>query len=322
MSFSQDVKKEIMDGISGGGHAALLCGMILSSGSLVISGKGLSFTIASESRQFVDFSRERILAEYPSAQLGEREENINFKQKSRIELSVDPASGRQILTDLGILSFGKDNSFVISRIGQKHLTIEQEGKIELLKGMFLGSGSVSIPEHVDVKDISNNLKSSGYHLEWSVQSKEQADYIAEILAEMGEICGIAKRNESFVVYVKEADSISSIIGTMGAFKSVLNLENERAGRQMRNLVNRQANCISANIDKSITSALATLDAIEKIRQTIGIEALSQPLQDAAYARLENPEGSLNDILEQLPYKISKGALSQRFKKIIAISKEV
>lgn len=301
---------------------ALLCGCILSSGSLVLNDEGISFIISSESQAFIDYFKRAVLTEYPAAKFTQREENVNFKQKSRIELGINAVVGRQILTDLGIISFNKDTSFVISRIGQKHLTIEDEGKIEFIKGMFLGSGSVSIPEHINLKNLSGNIKSSGYHLEFDLNSKQQADYVNDILAELGFISGQVERGENYVVYIKEAESISSLIARLGAFKCVLTLENERAGREMRNLVNRQANCISANIDKSISAALIQLDAIEKISQNIGIEALPPNLKEAAYLRLENPEASLSDLLEKLDNKISKGALSQRFKKIIALSKEV
>ena len=91
---------------------------------------------------------------------------------------------------------------------------------------------------------------------------------------------------------------------------------------MRNLVNRQANCMSANIDKNISAALKQLEAIETIRQTIGIEGLPEPLQEVALARLANPEGSLTEISEVLQAKISKGAISLRFKKIMEIAKEI
>ena len=65
-----------------------------------------------------------------------------------------------------------------------------------------------------------------------------------------------------------------------------------------------------------------LEAIETIKNTVGLEALPDTLLDVALARLANPEGSLNEICEVLPTKISKGAVSQRFKKIIEIAKEV
>lgn len=323
MSFSQDVKNEICQSSSKENNFALLCGAILSAGSLVLSSRtGLTFTISSENLTFIDFVKNLILKNYPQAKFNESEQNVNFKQKVRCELSVDPIFGRQILTDLGIISFSKSGSYEINRLGDHALVIEREDKLSYLKGFFLGAGSISIPEHLDVQNLSGQTKTSGYHMEWSVQSEVQASYLCELLAEFDIISRKVERNESFVVYLKEAESISKLLGLLGAHKNLLILENERAGREMRNLVNRQTNCISANIDKSIKAATEQISAIENIKNTIGLESLSEGLLEVALARLANPEGSLNDIAEVLPVKISKGAIALRFKKIIEISKEI
>lgn len=323
MSFSQDVKNEICQAPSEGNNFALLCGAILSAGSLVLSsGGGLSFTVSSENYNFIEFVKKIILKSYPHAKFSESEQNINFKQKVRAEISVDAVSGRQILTDLGIISFSKLGNYEINRLGDSVLTIETQDKLDYLKGLFLGSGSISIPEHLDVSNLHGQSKTSGYHMEWNVQSKIQSDHICEMLAEFDIISRKVERNESFVVYLKESESISKLLGLFGAHKNLLILENERAGREMRNLVNRQTNCISANIDKSIRAGSEQLLAIENIRKTIGIESLPESLQEVALARLANPEGSLNDIAEVLPVKISKGAIALRFKKIIEISREI
>lgn len=323
MSFSLDVKKEICNNTrNDGGESALLCGAILSSGSLVLSESGITFTMSSENSVFIDFAKNLIKRYYPHVIIKENISNVHFKQKERTELKVDSESGRQILTDLGIISFSKEGNFVINRVGGSYLTIEKQDKIDFLTGMFLGCGSVSIPESIDVKDISKSVKNSGYHLEWNVQSLSQAEYISSLLAEEDVLSRIVERNDTYVVYLKEAESISHILGLFKANKAVLDLENERAGREMRNLVNRQANCIAANIDKSINAAIKQLEAIETIKQTIGLESLAEPLFDVALARLANPEGSLSEICEVLPTKVSKGAVSQRFKKIIEIAKEV
>ena len=220
------------------------------------------------------------------------------------------------------MEFNTNGEFTINRLGDSALTIEDNAKIAYLKGLFLGAGSISVPAPVDIEDFSKSMKNSGYHMEWVVQSLSQAEKIADLLAQLGIICRTVERGETEVVYIKEADSIATVLGLFGAVKSLLEFENQRAGRQMRNLVNRQANCISANIDKSINAALVQLDAIETIKNTVGLESLPDNLLDVALARLANPEGSLSEICEVLPVKVSKGAVSQRFKKIIEIAKEI
>ncbi|MBQ3158795.1 MAG: DNA-binding protein WhiA [Clostridia bacterium] len=323
MSFSLEVKNEICgQEVDTSCLPALLCGAILSSGSLVLAQGGMTFTISSENKTFIEYFKARLTQYYPNVSFSESTENVNFKQKERIDVKVDSQAGREILTQLGILSFNKDGNFVINRVGGKYLTIEENSKVAFLIGMFLGCGSLSIPEAIDMTNFSKTVKNSGYHMEWNVQSIEQVEYIRELLAMFDVISRTVERNDSYVVYIKEAEAISTLLGIFGAHKALLKLENERAGREMRNLVNRQTNCISANINKSVNTALAQLKAIESIRQTIGLEALPENLLEVALARIANPEGSLDEIREVLAVKVSKGAVSQRFKKIMEIAKEV
>ena len=82
------------------------------------------------------------------------------------------------------------------------------------------------------------------------------------------------------------------------------------------------NCISANIDKAVNAALKQMKAIEIIQNTIGLENLPDTLSEAALARLANPDGSLKELLMAIDNKISKGALAQRFDKIIKLSEEL
>ena len=65
-----------------------------------------------------------------------------------------------------------------------------------------------------------------------------------------------------------------------------------------------------------------MKAIEIIQNTIGIENLPEILSEAALARIANPEGSLKELLTALDNKISKGALAQRFDKIIKLAEEL
>lgn len=322
MTFSQAVKSQIIrQQIEQENLPSLLCGAVLSSGSLVLSESGVSFELVSENKEFISFTKKLISIFLPQTKIT-ISEGLSFKQKNKSELRVDSLCGRQILTNLGIISFDKQGNFEICRTGASHLIYEEKDKLAFLKGLFLGAGSVSIPGNIDINDLSKSTNSSGYHMEWSLQSNEQAQTVIALLAEHDIICRQVERGDNIVVYIKEAESISSILGLFGAHKAVLELENQRAGRQMRNLVNRQANCIAANIDKSINAALKQLEAIETIRKTVGLESLPESLLEVATARLANPEGSLKEIGEVLGGKISKAAISQKFKKLIEIAKEI
>ena len=133
---------------------------------------------------------------------------------------------------------------------------------------------------------------------------------------------IIERAEHYVVYLKNSNIICDVLSLFGATKFVLKVTSEQVSRDMNNMANRQINCISANIDKAVNAGIKQLNAIEVIRSTIGIENLPEPLAEAALSRLSNPEGTLNDLLQTLDNKISKGALAQRFNKIIKIAEEL
>jgi hypothetical protein len=99
-------------------------------------------------------------------------------------------------------------------------------------------------------------------------------------------------------------------------------ENNKVSRDLSNMANRQINCMTANIDKTVNASLKQLAAIEIIQNTIGLENLPEGLLEAALIRISNPESSLNDLCSLLEKPISKGALAQRFNKIIQISEEL
>ena len=133
---------------------------------------------------------------------------------------------------------------------------------------------------------------------------------------------IVERNEAYVIYLKNSDVICDTLGLFGASKTVLDLMNQRVSRDMNNATNRRINCISANIDKTVNASVKQLKAIETIQNTIGLENLPETLNEAALLRLGNPESSLKDLLSLMEHPVSKGALAQRFDKIIKLSEEL
>ena len=322
MTFSQKVKQELISSFTAGVEQSMLAGILLASGNLIISQSAISFCVSSESESVIEFAQRLILNEEPSAELEISRVRRNFKNKERIELEIDSVSGERVLVKLGILEFDKNGNRQINTLGGNFLRIESDSKLAFLSGLFLGAGSVSVPSSVELEDLNLSTKSSGYHFEWQASNENLANLICEEIAEFDVLPKKVERNDVYVVYLKESEAISNILGLLGAHKCLLEFENERAGRQMRNLINRQANCTMANIGKSINAAMEQLEAIEIIRDTIGIESLPESLMEIALARLSNPEGSLSDIINLLSKKISKGAVSQKFKKLIEISKEL
>ena len=323
MTFSQRVKTEVMENANlSESNQSLIAGLVLSAGSLVFKNKQVTFCVASENQGVIEFAKKVIAMEEPSVVFSEESEKRAFKTKEKIEITADAECGSRLLLNLGIITLDAQGNRQIQSVPAEFLTLSDDDRIGFLKGAFLGAGSVSVPSSIEVEDIHKTSKSNGYHMEWVVSNEEAANKIAELLSLLDIFPKKVERNDNFIVYIKESEAISNLIGMMGARVCLLELENDKAAREMRNLINRQANCISANIDKSVNAALMQLDAIEVIQNTIGLESLPDSLQEVALARLANPEGSLMDIQALLETKITKGAISQRFKKILEISKEL
>ena len=316
MTFSSKVKNEILNcSIAVGNELSMLCGIILSAGTIVISNKQMSFNIISENHALLVYAKKLINKLFPHAVVEVPEQKKTSKR--RMVLSVDPANAQEILFECGILQRDDFGRITISLVGDNHLIIEREAKLAYLAGTFLGGGSISIPQ-----DKIKTNKTSGYHMEWSFASSNQAHIVCQILAEEDIFAKMVERGENYVVYIKGGEKISTVVGLMGASNAYLTLESQMVDRQMRNLVNRQSNCISANIDKAISAGLKQLEAINLIESTVGLESLPQSLQEMAQIRKENPEATLSDLVEIMNNSITKSAINLRLRKLLQIAKEL
>ena len=179
--------------------------------------------------------------------------------------------------------------------------IENEELKALIRGIFLGSGSISNPEN-------------SYHLEYEVKNIEE---VKEILEKTGTKFKIMKNK----IYVKEGEEISKFLAYIGANKSVLRFEEIRVQRDMNNKVNRLVNCKTANLNKVINASVEQISAIKKLKETGEFEKLDDLLKEIANLRLENPEMSLIELGQNLQKPIGKSGVNYRLKKIIDLSKE-
>ena len=133
---------------------------------------------------------------------------------------------------------------------------------------------------------------------------------------------IIQRKKHYVLYIKESSQVSDLLAIVDAYESVLQLQNELALRELRNKVNRQTNCLNANITKTVDASIKQNEAIEIISETIGLELLPMDLQEVALLRMANPEESLGDLLKLSNLTLTKSGLNHRLNKIIKIAKEL
>lgn len=162
----------------------------------------------------------------------------------------------------------------------------------IVKGAFLGSGSVNNPE-------------KNYHLEMIFKSKKNSDFILQICEEYGVNFKKIKVNAKYQLYLKEGEEISKFLALIGANRAVLKFEDIRVMKEMKNHVNRKVNCETANLSKTIEAAIAQIEDIQLIKKRKKFDELPKKLRAVAELRLENPDLSLKDLSELMDPPIRK-----------------
>lgn len=173
-----------------------------------------------------------------------------------------------------------------------------------IRGAFLAAGSISDPEKF-------------YHFEITCASSDKAEQLREVIATFDIDAKIVVRKKYFVVYIKEGSQIVELLGVMEAHVALMELENIRILKEMRNSVNRQVNCETANINKTVSAAVKQLQDIQYIQETAGLSYLPEPLEDIARVRLERPDATLKELGESLSPPVGKSGVNHRLRKISA-----
>lgn len=178
-----------------------------------------------------------------------------------------------------------------------------------IRGAFLGSGSM------------NNPKST-YHLEIIFSHLQDAELATEILQTYGISFKQINKKQGYSIYAKDGEEISKFLAFIGANYSVLQFEDIRVYRDIRNNVNRKVNCETANLNKTVNSAIKQIEAIEYIQKQGKLDLLTESLQEIAKIRIANPEASLLELGNMLKIPIGKSGVNHRLKKIEAIAEEL
>ena len=183
-----------------------------------------------------------------------------------------------------------------------------------IRGVFLSVGSINDP------------KKSRYHLEFMVSDKEYSNFINDLLNKFDLNSKVLKRENRYMVYVKEAEKIGDFLRLMQAMNALFYFEDIRIYRDHKNMTNRLNNCEQANVDKIIESAHKQLKDIEKIESIDGLDLLDEKTKEAAIYRKKYPEVSLVELSEIISIetgnRITKSGLYHRFNKIKEIASRI
>ena len=118
-----------------------------------------------------------------------------------------------------------------------------------------------------------------------------------------------------MVYVKEGDGISDLLNMMKAHVALMSFEDARIRKDIANSINRQVNCETANIKKTITASSSQVEDILYLQERVGLENLPEGLRDLARLRLENRDTSLKELGEMLDPPVGKSGVNHRLRKI-------
>lgn len=180
-------------------------------------------------------------------------------------------------------------------------------KRAIVRGAFLGAGSINNPSRT-------------YHLEINLSTKNNMEFLDEILKQCNIRCKKLENNNS--IYLKDGEEISAIIALFGASSSVLKFEDIRVQKEMNGKVNRIVNCQSANLNKTLNASVEQIDAIRRLQQSNKFNNLDDNLKEIALLRLEYPDMSLVELGKKLKEPLGKSGVNYRLKRIIKIAEDL
>lgn len=215
----------------------------------------------------------------------------------------------ELLKDLSIFDNGKYLS-----IPKEYIISDEDSLRAYLRGIFIVSGSVNDP------------KTSRYHLEFVLDTKEYADFISKLLNTFELNSKVIKREKNYTVYIKEAEKISDFLRVIKAFSAVMYFEDIRIYRDHKNMTNRLNNCEQANIDKVFLTASKQIKDIEKLYELDMIDLLDDKLKEVIEYRMKYKESSLKELASIISIEtgtlITKSGLNHRFRKIKEIVEKI
>ncbi|CCJ33566.1 DNA-binding protein WhiA [Caloramator australicus] len=313
MSFSAEVKNELSRIIDEKKccQMAELAAIIKLSGSININAKqGLSFKVTTENPAIARriFSLLKSLFDVHADVMVKKNNILKKNNIYYVVVSADMNSN-EILKSLGVLKEYHDGTIGFNNKINVDLIKKSCCKKAFLRGAFLASGSISNPEKT-------------YHLEFVSNNQELAEDVMKLLNSFDLGAKIILRKNSYVVYIKEGDKIIDLLNIIGAHNALLELENVRIYKEMRNNVNRLVNCETANLNKTVDAAVRQIESIKLIQEKIGLKKLPPNLREVAELRLNYPDISLKELGQMLNPPIGKSGINHRLRKIEKIAEEL
>lgn len=175
-----------------------------------------------------------------------------------------------------------------------------------ISALFVAAGSIVTPEKT-------------YHLEIIVDEQEYAAAILELFQGYDVRFRVSQRKGKWVLYLKGAEGIIQFLAAVEVHGAILDLENVRVMKDVRNQINRLVNCETANLSKAAYAALEQIADIKFIEERLGLHNLPQSLQETARLRLEHPYMNMRELAEAHSLPLSKSGVNYRIRRLRRIA---
>lgn len=313
MTFSGEVKQELSNQIAEARHCQLaeLAAIVGLCGSVCISASG---------RYRLRIHTENITVARKCFTLLEKTFNIcsnvsvrihKGSKKSNQIYTVLVSDHEIVLNLLQALKLLDEDGDVAEQVSPANQLLVQKSccRRAFIRGAFLCAGSISNPE-------------KSYHFEIVCVSEERALQLQALIHTFGPDAKIVQRKKHYIVYIKEGAQIVDMLNIMEAHISLMNLENIRIVRDMRNNVNRKVNCEAANINKTVNAAVRQMEDIRYLETVKGLNTLPAGVAEIAWLRLNNPDASLKELGEMLVPPVGKSGVNHRLRKLSQMAEEL
>ncbi|MCL2874414.1 MAG: DNA-binding protein WhiA [Defluviitaleaceae bacterium] len=311
MSFSFEVKKELCSKNEAPRHCniAEICAIINTCGTISFTESGAFIKIQTESASVAKRYFMLIKNNFNVSGSLSSAKSLKFKKNRQYSVLIDDeAAAGKILNAAGILDSNSKSTNLNK--GVNALVVKSTCcKRAYIRGAFISGGSVTTPE-------------KGYHIEFVNHDADLSAALSLIINSFGLNSKVTVRKSYYVTYIKDVDNIIDLINVMDAPISLMNFENARILKDMRNNVNRRVNCETANINKTVDAALKQIDDIKYIFEQKKQEHLSDQLLEIAELRLKNPESSLKELGNMLTRPVGKSGVNHRLRKLSEIADDL
>lgn len=312
MSFSADVKEELSRQTGSARHCQIaeLAAIISICGHVIISGNDRFYVrIQTENlavaRKFFTLLKKtfKISSEVNIRKNMDAHHYISYSVVvTEHDKAVQILQAARLLN--GNLEVEEDFSLVHNLVVQKECC-----RRAFIRGAFLAAGSISDPNR-------------SYHLEIVCSNIRKAEQLRALINSFELDAKVVQRKKYFVVYIKEGDQIARLLAIMEANVSMMNMENIRILKEMRNSVNRQVNCETANLNKTISASVKQIEDIKFLKRKTGFSGLTEGLEEVAVLRLEYPEATLKELGEMLSPPVGKSGVNHRLRRLCRMAEEL